>query len=157
MDRKEIAKALIGLARVAVAPPGWEGTVKKMKKHPEIDNPWALAWWGKNEGHEPHYRRARLTQKRVRLTTRLAAMKAIELVQIPGAIMESQPQYMITFRKKPWGKLYFNTRGYVAEHGIPVPSSSGSGEPSNFSIGERSLSAYKSEISKANREWASLT
>ena len=38
----------------AVAPEGWEGTVKKMKKHPEIDNPWALAWDMKNKGMTPH-------------------------------------------------------------------------------------------------------
>lgn len=38
----------------AVAPPGWENTVKKMKKHPgEIDNPWALAWHMKNKGDKP--------------------------------------------------------------------------------------------------------
>lgn len=41
-------------AREAVAPPEWEETVKKMKKHPEIDNPWALAWHMKNKGFEPH-------------------------------------------------------------------------------------------------------
>ena len=40
--------------REAVAPPDWEDTVLKMKSHPEIDNPWALAWWMKNEGMEPH-------------------------------------------------------------------------------------------------------
>jgi len=28
-----------------VAPPGMEEVVKKLKKDPEIDNPWALAWW----------------------------------------------------------------------------------------------------------------
>jgi hypothetical protein len=39
----------------AVAPPGWEDTVKKMKKHKEIDNPWALAWYMKNKGAEPHH------------------------------------------------------------------------------------------------------
>ncbi len=39
--------------KTAVAPPGWEPTVKKMKKHPEIDNPWALAWWMKGEGAKP--------------------------------------------------------------------------------------------------------
>jgi hypothetical protein len=39
----------------AVAPPGWEGTVKHMKKHKEIDNPWALAWYMKNKGAEPHH------------------------------------------------------------------------------------------------------
>lgn len=37
----------------AVAPEGWEPTVKKMKKHPEIDNPWALAWYMKNKGDTP--------------------------------------------------------------------------------------------------------
>jgi hypothetical protein len=31
---------------IAVSPPGWSGTVEKMKEnHPEIDNPWALAWF----------------------------------------------------------------------------------------------------------------
>jgi hypothetical protein len=37
-----------------VSPPGWEGTVKAMKKHPEIDNPWALAWSMKNKGYKSH-------------------------------------------------------------------------------------------------------
>ena len=39
--------------REAVTPPGWEKTVKKMKKHPEIDNPWALSWHMKNKGYTP--------------------------------------------------------------------------------------------------------
>jgi hypothetical protein len=38
----------------AVAPPGWEPTVKKMKKHQEIDNPYALSWYMKNKGDKPH-------------------------------------------------------------------------------------------------------
>jgi len=38
----------------AVSPPGWEDTVKRMKKHEEIDNPWALAWSMKNKGYKPH-------------------------------------------------------------------------------------------------------
>jgi len=37
-----------------VAPPGWEGTVKAMKKHPDIDNPWALSWYMKGKGDVPH-------------------------------------------------------------------------------------------------------
>jgi hypothetical protein len=37
-----------------VAPPGMEGTVKAMKKHKEIDNPYALAWSMKNKGYESH-------------------------------------------------------------------------------------------------------
>jgi hypothetical protein len=36
------------------APPGWEGTTKAMKKHGEIDNPWALSWWMKNKGMKSH-------------------------------------------------------------------------------------------------------
>lgn len=37
-----------------VSPPGWEGTILRMKKHPEIDNPYALAWYMKNQGYTPH-------------------------------------------------------------------------------------------------------
>lgn len=36
-----------------VAPEGWEKTVKAMKKHKEIDNPWALANWMKKKGYHP--------------------------------------------------------------------------------------------------------
>jgi len=37
------------------APPGWSGTVKAMKKHKNIDNPFALAWYMKKKGDKPHY------------------------------------------------------------------------------------------------------
>jgi hypothetical protein len=36
------------------APEGWEGTVKAMKKHGEIDNPYALAHWMKGKGYKSH-------------------------------------------------------------------------------------------------------
>ena len=36
------------------APKGWEGTVKAMKKHKDIDNPWALAHYMKNKGSKSH-------------------------------------------------------------------------------------------------------
>ena len=39
-----------------VSPPGFKGTVKAMKKHKEIDNPFALAWSMKNKGTEAHYK-----------------------------------------------------------------------------------------------------
>lgn len=39
---------------MAVAPEGWEETVKEMKKDPDIENPWALAHWMKGEGYESH-------------------------------------------------------------------------------------------------------
>jgi hypothetical protein len=37
-----------------VAPKGWEGTVKSMKKHSEIDNPYALTNYMKNKGYHSH-------------------------------------------------------------------------------------------------------
>jgi hypothetical protein len=40
-----------------ISPHGWSGTVKAMlQKHPEIDNPYALAWSMKKKGHKPHYK-----------------------------------------------------------------------------------------------------
>jgi len=41
------------MATVAgVSPPGWEQTVERMKEHPEIDNPFALAWWMQHAGYD---------------------------------------------------------------------------------------------------------
>lgn len=39
-----------------VSPPGWEGTIKAMKKHKDLKTPWALAWYMKNKGYKPHYK-----------------------------------------------------------------------------------------------------
>ena len=36
-----------------VAPPGWEHTIKRMKKSGDIDNPFALAWYMRNRGMKP--------------------------------------------------------------------------------------------------------
>lgn len=38
------------------SPPGWKGTVKAMKRHKDIDNPYALSWWMKNNGEKAHYK-----------------------------------------------------------------------------------------------------
>ena len=46
----------IGQELPEVSPPGWKGSVKAMKKHSDIDNPWALAWHMKNKGDKPHYK-----------------------------------------------------------------------------------------------------
>jgi hypothetical protein len=53
MDKLALKVAERFAQKLAVAPPGWENTVKKMKKHDEIDNPWALAWSMKNKGDKP--------------------------------------------------------------------------------------------------------
>jgi hypothetical protein len=39
-----------------VSPPGWHGTVAAMRKHKELDSPWALAWSMKKKGFKPHYK-----------------------------------------------------------------------------------------------------
>ena len=36
------------------APPGFEGTVRAMKKHKDVTNPFALAWSMKNKGYKSH-------------------------------------------------------------------------------------------------------
>ena len=36
------------------SPEGWEGTVKSMKKHKDVDNPYALSHWMKNKGYKSH-------------------------------------------------------------------------------------------------------
>ena len=52
---RKAAKALYKKEEVKeVAPPGWEGTVKAMKKHKEIDNPYALSWHMKKKGYKSH-------------------------------------------------------------------------------------------------------
>jgi hypothetical protein len=38
----------------AVSPPGWKDSVERMKKHPEITNPYALSWWMKDKGDQHH-------------------------------------------------------------------------------------------------------
>lgn len=40
--------------QVAVAPPGWEKSVLRMKRHSDISNPFALAWYLKKHGAHPH-------------------------------------------------------------------------------------------------------
>jgi len=36
-----------------VAPKGYQKVVKALKKEPEVDNPWAIAWSMKKKGHKP--------------------------------------------------------------------------------------------------------
>lgn len=38
-----------------VSPPGFSGTTKALKRHKEIDNPYALSWAMWKKGYKPHY------------------------------------------------------------------------------------------------------
>jgi hypothetical protein len=51
--RSWAARTGAGIPKEAVAPEGWESTVKEMKGKEEIDNPFALAWWMKGKGYSP--------------------------------------------------------------------------------------------------------
>ena len=53
IQNKENLLAKQGSAREAKSPPGWAKTVEKMKDHPEIDNPFALAWSMHDKGDKP--------------------------------------------------------------------------------------------------------
>jgi len=61
VDQKTVQQRKLDLEKEAKtkgmaeeAPKGWEGTVKAMKKHKDIDNPYALAWSMKNKGYKSH-------------------------------------------------------------------------------------------------------
>lgn len=57
MKKSELRKIIQEVIQNEVAPPGWEGTVKAMKKHKnDIDNPFALAWHMKKSKDKPHYK-----------------------------------------------------------------------------------------------------
>jgi len=43
-------------SEAGVSPPGWRPTVERMRRHPEISNAYALAWWMRGQGYHPHYR-----------------------------------------------------------------------------------------------------
>jgi predicted RNA-binding Zn-ribbon protein involved in translation (DUF1610 family) len=95
-------------------------------------------------------------------------MKAIKLFPLPpsrsftdaGVEIDPdsifiKPRFMITLHGAGWGELYYYQRGYRAEYGIPVPSSTARDGVTSLDIGERSLSEYKREIEIANHEWES--
>lgn len=47
-----------------VAAPGFEGTVKKLKAHKDVDNPWALSWYMHNKGFKSHVKSGKRSRKR---------------------------------------------------------------------------------------------
>jgi hypothetical protein len=60
------------------------------------------------------------------------------------AMLEKQDRYDVEFDGKVIGQLWFNMRGYVGT----LPSPEGL-----LCIGELSITRYKAEVVKLNREW----
>lgn len=77
--------------------------------------------------------------------------KAIQLVENRRAmaICETTPRYDVIFRGEKFDQLYFNTRGYCGR--LPCPNEDGT--VGGLTIGERSISEYKKEVAKLNKEW----
>jgi len=52
------------IPKVAVAPPGWENTVKEMKHKKDISNPFALSWFMHGKGDKPHSKKSAKEEKK---------------------------------------------------------------------------------------------
>jgi len=60
----KLKEAIIdAVLKEAVSPPGWAGTVEHMKKHKNITNPWALAYYLRSQGAKPHYKERKRRKK----------------------------------------------------------------------------------------------
>lgn len=60
------------------------------------------------------------------------------------AMLETKMRYDVLLNGEYWGDLYFNTRGYCGY--LPLPGGK------RFDPGEISLSNFKKEIQKINKE-----
>jgi len=91
MSFKELVDAQMKLGTGVLAedsPPGFKGTVKAMKDHDDIDNPYALAWWMKNKGYKSHKKasgadkesigEARVTEESIRVDHPLHGKGTVE-------------------------------------------------------------------------------
>ena len=82
------------------------------------------------------------------MTIKKRTGRAIELIETRRGceMCETTPRYDVIFYDVRRGQLWFNMTGYVGE--LPTP------EGGSVSIGERSISAWKAEAAKLNREFA---
>jgi hypothetical protein len=80
--------------------------------------------------------------------------KAIGLIETrQGCVMlERTPRYIVMFRGRRHGELYFNMTGYTGVY-LPCPKQE-SDMPVPLDIGERPISVYRKEVARLNRQWA---
>ena len=89
-----------------VSPPGWGGSVKAMKKHADIDNPYALAWHMKNKGDKPHYKDKDGTpvKKDKYKDEQMEQVKLVEKVSVKDLelVKKSEGQYYAIIKGIEW-------------------------------------------------------
>ena len=95
------------------SPPGFKGTVKALKRHREIDNPFALGWWMKKRGYRSHYT-AKGRKKRESFRG-LALGEASELVARSGADFADKLADLL--KSRGW---YVHTPNQMVAPGQPV-------------------------------------
>lgn len=72
----------------------------------------------------------------------------IEIIEAPHrrSVAEREMRYEVRLKGQIVGELYFNTRGYVGT--LPTP------EGKNLQIPEGSITSFRREAAKLNREFA---
>lgn len=94
------------------SPPGWEGTVKAMKKHKGIDNPYALAWHMKNKGMKSH--------KREGIGHVLQSLRGIGMLR-EGYTDDTAEEFAAALKrglKAPWVQAYVSKLGGPGRHSV---------------------------------------
>ncbi len=107
-----------------------------------------------NVGSSPA--RAIESQSHPSLSKGILTLKAIELIETRSgcSILETTPRYVVMFRGRKFGELYFNMTGYTGSY-LPCPGSNRD-SPASLHVGERSISAYRKEVARLNRQWAAI-
>lgn len=104
-----------------VSPPGWSGTVKAMKKHKDIDNPFALAWSMKNKGEKPHYKPEKKNEAAI--PTKEAAMPTTPPAPNPVSSLANKQQKQLSELEMTLQEIgRYNELGQTLRHGSKLRS-----------------------------------
>jgi hypothetical protein len=109
----------------AVSPPGWRGTTEHMKDHPEITNPYALAWSMYKKGDSSHKAEPPDTPRvKVSKKTKKARQKALEEKDVKTAADGFGPGEIArnVIREKALGveSKAYKLAGYTSFQGLPI-------------------------------------
>ena len=71
------------------------------------------------------------------------------------AMLEKEPRYDVMFDGVLFFQLYYNLRGYVGY--LPATPEVKGNKPASLDIGEKTISTFKKEIVKLNKEWDAIS